>query len=163
VNERIFLLLKPFPDLQYRFDFFLTSSNKEKWKKLLEKQKLENEENEENGRSEKENSPTRDSKKREVIDLISGEKKMERKRKKPRLSLPTPSKLPLSNISSPDEKDDGKIRCCICQNKPIKPHKAKCKHLCCLECWERWLKNKLECPVCRARVRIRQIKPTYLV
>ena len=38
-------------------------------------------------------------------------------------------------------------------------HVSKCKHYACLYCWERWLANYLECPMCKTRLRRHQILP----
>lgn len=49
--------------------------------------------------------------------------------------------------------------CAICYNRYESPMQAKCKHVFCLACWEKALKNFLECPLCRTRVRISQLNP----
>ena len=36
---------------------------------------------------------------------------------------------------------------------------AKCKHVACLTCWEKWLEKTLDCPQCRNRTRRNQIFP----
>lgn len=51
--------------------------------------------------------------------------------------------------------------CPICRDRPEKPFKAKCGHVCCFGCWSAWLGNTLECPVCRRRTRISQLTKIY--
>ena len=48
--------------------------------------------------------------------------------------------------------------CVICYDRMKIPMAAKCGHICCKSCWEKALKNFLECPMCKARVRISQLK-----
>lgn len=47
--------------------------------------------------------------------------------------------------------------CTICYGRYESPMQAKCKHVFCLACWEKALKNFLECPLCKTRVRISQL------
>lgn len=35
----------------------------------------------------------------------------------------------------------------------------KCGHVACTGCWKEWLSNKLECPLCRTRVREKFLIP----
>lgn len=51
--------------------------------------------------------------------------------------------------------------CPICREKPEKPFKAKCSHVCCFSCWNSWLGNTLECPVCRQRTRLSQLSKIF--
>lgn len=51
--------------------------------------------------------------------------------------------------------------CPICRDKPEKPFKAKCGHVCCFGCWTSWLSNTLECPLCRQRTRLSQLSKIY--
>lgn len=46
-----------------------------------------------------------------------------------------------------------KFECMICLCNKEELMSSKCGHLACLECWKRWLKEKLVCPKCKARVR----------
>lgn len=53
------------------------------------------------------------------------------------------------------EEDDSN-KCVICWgNHPgdLMKKSNKCGHVACAKCWEKWLETKLECPICRARVR----------
>ncbi|CAD8121999.1 unnamed protein product [Paramecium sonneborni] len=53
-----------------------------------------------------------------------------------------------------DQMDD--LKCVICwSNTPdkIMCKSEKCGHVACQDCWKQWLQTKLECPLCRARVR----------
>ncbi|CAK91616.1 unnamed protein product (macronuclear) [Paramecium tetraurelia] len=48
------------------------------------------------------------------------------------------------------------LNCVICwSNTPDKVmcKSEKCGHVACQDCWKQWLQTKLECPLCRARVR----------
>ncbi|CAD8112834.1 unnamed protein product [Paramecium primaurelia] len=48
------------------------------------------------------------------------------------------------------------LKCVICwSNTPdkIMCKSEKCGHVACQDCWKQWLQTKLECPLCRARVR----------
>lgn len=46
-----------------------------------------------------------------------------------------------------------KFECMICFMNKDELFSSKCGHMACLECWKRWLKEKLVCPKCKARVR----------
>ena len=48
--------------------------------------------------------------------------------------------------------------CMICYDRLKAPLSAKCGHICCKSCWEKALKNFLECPMCKARVRLSQLR-----
>lgn len=44
--------------------------------------------------------------------------------------------------------------CCMCRQYPRKPRVAAlCGHFACGECWRQWLMQRLECPMCRKKVR----------
>jgi len=51
--------------------------------------------------------------------------------------------------------------CPICRERPDKPFRAKCGHVCCFACWSSWLANTLECPICRLRTRLSQLAKIY--
>lgn len=48
--------------------------------------------------------------------------------------------------------------CPICKDACNDPYKAKCNHVACLECWNAWLGRTLECPLCRQRTRVSQLR-----
>ena len=48
--------------------------------------------------------------------------------------------------------------CPICKDTLNDPFKAKCNHVACFECWNAWLGRTLECPLCRQRTRVSQLK-----
>lgn len=45
-----------------------------------------------------------------------------------------------------------KLKCLICQEIPTVPCSGKCGHVCCKVCWETWLNNQQNCPVCRISI-----------
>lgn len=50
------------------------------------------------------------------------------------------------------------LQCLICYSNPTQPAGAKCGHIACKSCWESQLKiNKLECPLCRKKVRSKNL------
>jgi regulator of telomere elongation helicase 1 len=50
------------------------------------------------------------------------------------------------------------IECPICAKSTTNFQSAPCGHRCCADCWQAWLKNKMECPFCRGRVRAKKLK-----
>lgn len=60
-----------------------------------------------------------------------------------------------------EDKADSVDACPICRDKYDKPFRAKCGHVCCFACWSAWLSNTLECPICRNRTRLSQLKKIY--
>jgi hypothetical protein len=50
------------------------------------------------------------------------------------------------------------LPCPICKELVTNGYKAKCGHVCCLSCWSTWLQMKLECPLCRVRTRLPQLR-----
>ena len=48
--------------------------------------------------------------------------------------------------------------CPICKDACNDPYRAKCNHVACLECWNAWLGRTLECPLCRQRTRVSQLR-----
>jgi hypothetical protein len=55
----------------------------------------------------------------------------------------------------------GAASCRICLDSFKQPFSANCGHVCCYLCWQTWLAEKLECPVCKMRVRAKQLKKIY--
>lgn len=74
-------------------------------------------------------------------------------------------------ISSLDSHSPSKVmnddtRCPICytdmiENPNVKFSITKCHHIMCDDCWDSWLKNKLECPICKKKVR-KQTLSSYI-
>lgn len=62
------------------------------------------------------------------------------------------------------EVDSAKMsdRCMICTDKMENPCIGKCVHIFCFECWKNWLSKRLECPLCRERVRLKQLTPVVI-
>lgn len=47
------------------------------------------------------------------------------------------------------------FRCIMCKQKPLNSHaSARCGHIACHACWDRWLIVNESCPVCRERTRL---------
>ena len=66
-----------------------------------------------------------------------------------------------SNLNSGNSTNitNGSIETCpICKDTCNDPYKAKCNHVACLECWNAWLGRTLECPLCRQRTRVSQLR-----
>jgi hypothetical protein len=76
-------------------------------------------------------------------------------------TLPTTTTT-TTTTEQPNVEVSNVLRCCICRDKAAKPFVAKCGHICCFDCWSRWLEEKLECPICRERVRLRQLRKMFL-
>jgi hypothetical protein len=53
-------------------------------------------------------------------------------------------------------------KCPVCLDPPLEPCAARCGHVLCFACWEKQLAHKLECPVCKQKVRKSQVKRIYL-
>ncbi|KAM3134674.1 hypothetical protein pb186bvf_013149 [Paramecium bursaria] len=61
---------------------------------------------------------------------------------------------PSDQIIQQDTQEETKCVICWCNTKDdIMSKSSKCGHIACLKCWKTWLETKLECPLCRARVR----------
>lgn len=48
--------------------------------------------------------------------------------------------------------------CPICKDSLNDPCKSKCGHVACFDCWNAWLRRTLECPLCRQRTRVSQLR-----
>ena len=53
--------------------------------------------------------------------------------------------------------------CCVCyeiasKNPELKYSLSKCNHILCNICWSKTLFEKLECPICRKKVRVKTLK-----
>ena len=58
-----------------------------------------------------------------------------------------------SNITSSTTNSSilsNKLVCAICKEKATNPCAGRCGHVCCQECWTKWLKVNSSCPLCRA-------------
>lgn len=59
-----------------------------------------------------------------------------------------------SSSSSTSSALNKSLMCNICLDAPIIACSARCGHICCLSCYEQWLKtSKASCPVCRIEVK----------
>ena len=53
------------------------------------------------------------------------------------------------------------LNCPIClekENKNMYFSISKCNHIICNKCWSKWLKEKMECPLCKKKCRIQTLK-----
>jgi len=74
-----------------------------------------------------------------------------------------PSAQQVSKSTSNDEPATSKaLKCIICQEVMQSPFAARCGHIACQACWDSWLPLKLECPVCRVRVRQKQLTKLFI-
>lgn len=58
-----------------------------------------------------------------------------------------------SNITSSTTNSSilsNKLVCAICKEKATNPCAGRCGHVCCQDCWTKWLKVNSSCPLCRA-------------
>lgn len=53
--------------------------------------------------------------------------------------------------------------CAVCYLRFRVPMKAKCGHVLCKICWTKTLAQHLECPICRARVRMKHLRPYTII
>lgn len=56
--------------------------------------------------------------------------------------------------------DNDEVKCVICYETDRKCNcfkKSKCGHIACDKCWQQWLSCCLECPICKARTRYKQL------
>src|SRR3990167_2276222 len=60
-----------------------------------------------------------------------------------------------------EEEAEKGCKCSICQESPSAPFSSRCGHICCFTCWTDWLKVQLTCPVCRSRVREKQLTKLF--
>jgi len=63
-----------------------------------------------------------------------------------------------STSSVGNTKKLGRLQCIICsENPPTVPCASKCGHICCRDCWKKWLAVKSTCPLCRISVSVSDI------
>ncbi|KAL1925428.1 uncharacterized protein VTP21DRAFT_311 [Calcarisporiella thermophila] len=53
--------------------------------------------------------------------------------------------------------------CVICHGSLKTPFISKCNHVCCYECWLRWFEHQETCPICRTKLRMKQLTKLYFV
>ena len=78
-------------------------------------------------------------------------------------TIPQPQPQPLPPPEEEVDETPGKCMCAICHDKAVAPFSSRCGHICCLTCWNSWLKEQLTCPVCRERVRQKQLTKLYFI
>ncbi len=54
------------------------------------------------------------------------------------------------------------MECVVCYARDKTILASKCGHLACEDCWNNWLKIKLECPMCKKKVRQKQLIKLHL-
>lgn len=79
---------------------------------------------------------------------------------------PTPPSISqqTQTITTPQQETSTQkqFTCIICSDPAKEPTAARCGHICCYECWVYWLKQKLECPICRKRTREKFLTKLYV-
>ena len=52
-----------------------------------------------------------------------------------------------------------RLICTICNERVSSPYAARCGHVCCIDCWHSWFKQKdhNSCPLCRREVQVSQL------
>ncbi len=74
----------------------------------------------------------------------------------------TASAVAATTGAKPDASTPSKPHCPICLEPFKSPFSAVCGHICCHACWQNWLQQKLECPVCKEKVRSKQLRKVSL-
>jgi hypothetical protein len=173
------------------FEQFIPERRRERYRQLISEEDAEMSESNPtksgtNGKlAERKNlsQETPNNKRKRVVDLLTGSSSVKKTRLPGYNSDATPSAPPapipapppvidisltleennVSGITS-DAPTVGKTPVCtVCQEPYRDPHVARvCGHMCCLECWENWLKMKLECPMCKAKVRPKLLTRVFL-
>ena len=64
-------------------------------------------------------------------------------------------------IENDESSESGGLKCSVCQETATAPFVARCGHTCCKSCWDQWLSEQLSCPVCRNRVRQKQLTKLF--
>jgi regulator of telomere elongation helicase 1 len=111
-------------------------------------------------------SPYMTPKKRqgEFVDLITGKVAPTPKSTPKRVSPPKPKSKPeMISDSAPEPisfEDSQSTDCPICAKTTSNFRTAPCGHSCCFDCWQGWLAQKMECPFCRGRVRVKKLEKT---
>lgn len=73
-------------------------------------------------------------------------------------NIPNIPSNPAHINSTANQSDNQTDNCPICRDPMSEAHRAKCGHCACLTCWHEWLNRTLECPLCRQRTRIPQLR-----
>jgi hypothetical protein len=60
------------------------------------------------------------------------------------------------------EQRESGIKCRICFEHKQNLANSRCGHVLCMDCWNKCLQVKLECPICRERVRIKHLTKIFL-
>mmetsp|Transcript_29563 Transcript_29563/g.81257 ORF Transcript_29563/g.81257 Transcript_29563/m.81257 type:complete len:407 (+) Transcript_29563:91-1311(+) len=82
--------------------------------------------------------------------------------------LPTTETVASTTTGSSEEEKSGRITkdtsittavvCAVCQEPRMHPAcSVKCGHVLCWKCWQLWVANKAECPICRTPTRPQEI------
>ena len=70
----------------------------------------------------------------------------------------------LTNNNNSEKKDI--LQCPICfdlmHNSKYSFLVSKCGHICCENCWEKTLSNKLECPLCKKKVKKKNLIKIFI-
>ena len=64
-----------------------------------------------------------------------------------------------SDINTSDNKVSATLKCALCLEPCCVPTATPCGHVMCWVCCAEWVRDKLECPLCRTRLEPRQLTP----
>lgn len=73
-------------------------------------------------------------------------------------TAPTPAAAVATKTEGGGSNTPSRPQCPICLEPFKSPFSAVCGHICCHACWQSWLQQKLECPVCKEKVRFKQLR-----
>eukprot|EP00743_Colponemidia_sp_Colp-15_P013990 GILK01016447.1.p1 GENE.GILK01016447.1~~GILK01016447.1.p1 ORF type:complete len:1208 (+),score=231.04 GILK01016447.1:128-3751(+) len=77
-------------------------------------------------------------------------------------SLPPPNVYPSVSETKSSSVPTRACVCAVCQEPADTILAARCGHICCDTCWDQWLSNCLECPVCKQRTRTTHLTKLFL-
>ena len=77
----------------------------------------------------------------------------------PLTSISPPKPNPPMQAAAPGS---SQFKCPVCLEMCKEPHAARCGHICGYACWAQCLETKLECPVCRERLRLKQLTKLFV-
>ena len=97
---------------------------------------------------EREEADQREAEERERLEQEDAKRRKEESKKKE-------EEQEEENVAAP--------KCTICHESFKSPFSSNCGHVCCYACWQQWLTQKLECPICKEKVRMKQLRKIYFI